>query len=195
MRLKIQRGTPGQTELVTVEVSDGVSTALDALLEAQESTPDLAFRYGCRNETCGLCTVEIDGRPRLACRDRVQEGSRIAPLRTLPLIRDLVIDRSEVDATALPPGEPGVASDAYTSLDRCISCLACLDDCPIHEEGRGNPMLLLRIQQDRLSGSGDFLERADAAGLERCASCRQCRCGVGIRLVAEVIDPLLEAIE
>ena len=40
---------------------------LDLLLQAQAtSVPDLAFRYGCRARNCGVCTVDINGRPRLA---------------------------------------------------------------------------------------------------------------------------------
>ena len=49
--------------------------ALDVLLQAQATElPDLAFRYGCRNRTCGICTVDVNGRPRVGCRARVRDG-------------------------------------------------------------------------------------------------------------------------
>ena len=41
--------------------------ALDALLQARATQiPDLSYRYGCRNRTCGICTVDVNGRPRIA---------------------------------------------------------------------------------------------------------------------------------
>ena len=47
---------------------------LDVLLQAQqESLDDLSFRYGCRARNCGVCTIDINGKPRLACRARVKE--------------------------------------------------------------------------------------------------------------------------
>ena len=53
--------------------------ALDVLLQAQASEiPDLSYRYGCRNRVCGLCTVDVNGRPRLSCRARVKDGDTIA---------------------------------------------------------------------------------------------------------------------
>ena len=46
---------------------------LDVLLQAQqESLDDLSFRYGCRARNCGVCTIDINGKPRLACRARVK---------------------------------------------------------------------------------------------------------------------------
>ena len=47
---------------------------LDVLLQAQEEKiDDLSFRYGCRARNCGVCTVNINGKPRLACRARVKQ--------------------------------------------------------------------------------------------------------------------------
>ena len=40
---------------------------LDVLLQAQEKQiDDLSFRYGCRARNCGICIVDINGKPRLA---------------------------------------------------------------------------------------------------------------------------------
>ena len=58
---------------------------LDVLLQAQEEkVDDLSFRYGCRARNCGICTVDINGKPRLACRARAR-GDTISPPGTLPL--------------------------------------------------------------------------------------------------------------
>ena len=177
-------------------------TALEVLLQARSrAMPDLAFRYGCRDAACGLCAVTIDGRPRLACRDRVRDGSRVGPPPGLPVLRDLVVDRASVSAKLrgrLPPSAPSAASPtaAYRSLGRCIDCYACLDGCPLHAAGRGDPVTFLKLQRVREDpgAGGGALAAALELGLADCADCRGCRCAVGIPLVKEVIDPLLAGV-
>ena len=186
-------------------------TALDVLLEAQGEAPDLAFRYGCRNELCGVCTVEVNGKPRLACRQRVRDGDTVAPLSTLPAVRDLVVRRDAVNrqlARRLPVlADSAQTSETVNDLNRCIECYACLDGCPMHEENdmsaeeypRGNPFALLKIQRVRVHPSATDADRANALelaeelGLEVCDGCPGCRCGVGINLGKQVIGPLLDA--
>jgi succinate dehydrogenase / fumarate reductase iron-sulfur subunit len=208
VRVFLVRSDGARTWEVAVELPDDARlTILEALQHAQASMPELAFRYGCRNAMCGVCAVEVSGRPRLACRDRVRDGDRISALSTLPVLADMVVDRSAVDHRLqgrLPPaplptgGSPGAE---YLALGRCIACYACLDGCPIHAAGLGDPASLLRLQRMRLDPDASEAQR-DAAvavagelGLSACAGCRSCRCGVGIRLVRDVIDPLLAAID
>lgn len=155
--------------------------ALDVLLQAQNTDmPDLAYRYGCRNALCGVCTIDVNGKPKLACRTKLRNGDRLSALSSLKPIRDLVVDRAPVNRqlrTRLPvrTGELGcqAAEDlsAYQSLNRCIECYACLSGCPMHERNLhddacdenesanndpditktwGNPYALLKIQQVRL---------------------------------------------
>lgn len=182
---------------VPVRVPDG-PTALDALLHARATAlPQLAFRYGCRNARCGTCTVEIDGRPRLSCRDRVRDGQTIGPLRTLPQVRDLVVDRRAPDARLrgrMPPLplRPEPADERARRLEACIACLACLDGCPLHREGRGDPLTFLRLELARTAGA-DVDPVARDLGIDRCATCQACRCGVGIRLHRDVLGPLAAA--
>ena len=62
--------------------------ALDVLLQAQENQlPDLAFRYGCRARNCGVCTIDINGKPRIACRAVVRDGDELKAMSTLPVIQ------------------------------------------------------------------------------------------------------------
>ena len=69
--------------------SDERPMALDILLQAQEKKiEDLAFRYGCRARNCGVCTININGKPRLACRARVKNQDILSPMDTLPIIKD-----------------------------------------------------------------------------------------------------------
>lgn len=77
-------------------------TVLQALLNIYESQEPIAFRYGCRFKKCGLCAMEINGRPRLACRTPLKDGLTVKPLRSLPVIRDLVIDRDPAFRVLIP---------------------------------------------------------------------------------------------
>jgi len=114
---------------------------LDVLLQAQAtSLPDLAFRYGCRARNCGVCTVDINGRPRIACRARARAGDRIAPMATLPALGDLVVRRDGIArqlrgrlASGSRSNDLNVeAPEDYHALTACIECYACLDGCPMH---------------------------------------------------------------
>lgn len=194
--------------------------ALDVLLQAQDSSmPSLAYRYGCRNGLCGLCTIDVNGKPKLACRTKLRNGDKLSALSSLPMVKDLVVDREQVNKQLrgkLPVrnGElnPQISSDlaSYQRLNQCIECYACLSDCPMHEKNEnniesdnqfGNPYALLKIQQVRLdprSSQQDCDEAIDLGeklGMQECLTCKGCRCGVGIDLKKEVIRPLLKSMK
>jgi len=59
---------------------------------------DLAYQFACRAGRCGTCGVKVNGVPVLACQERCKPGMRIEPLTPFPVLRDLVVDRSEVEA-------------------------------------------------------------------------------------------------
>jgi hypothetical protein len=151
--------------------------------------PDLAFRYGCRARNCGVCTIDINGRPRIACRARIREGDRISALATLPVLADLVVRRDGIARQMrgrLTDGVHGndlnVAAPAdYHALTACVECYACLDNCLMHarnftdgdaaaeEPGNGltgyrwgNPFSLLKLQMIRLDPVAAAFEK-DAA--------------------------------
>src|ERR1041385_1322042 len=71
---------------------------LDALnWVAENASPDLAFRCFCGSKMCGSCAVRMNGREVLACWEAVESDMTIEPLRNLPVIRDLVVDRAPFD--------------------------------------------------------------------------------------------------
>ena len=198
--------------------------ALDVLLQAQATKiPDLSFRYGCRNRTCGICTVDINGKPRIACRARVRDGDQVSAVSTLPVVRDMVAKRDGVARqlrgklpTSLRGNDLNVeAPEDYHALTACIECYACLDHCPMHERNLtadgderdengsyrwGSPFSFLKMQRIRLdpvaseSDKEEALSAAQYLGLEICRDCPGCKCGVGIDLKRKVVKPLLEAI-
>lgn len=76
-------------------------TILDVVTWIQQnSDPSLSYRFACRVGMCGSCAMMVNGQPRWTCRTHVQKVIKdnrlqIAPLRNLPVIRDLAVDMSE----------------------------------------------------------------------------------------------------
>ena len=121
------------------EISEGM-VVLDAVHRVQaEQAPDLACRWNCKAGKCGSCSAEIDGRPRLMCMTRMDQlrGDvvTVAPMRTFPIIRDLVTDVSfnfevakRVPAFSPPPRpEEGyrmqqVDIERGQEFRKCIEC-------------------------------------------------------------------------
>ena len=166
--------------------------ALDVLLQAQATTmPELAFRFGCRARNCGVCTININGKPRIACRARVRDGDILSHMATLPVLADLVVRRDGIARQLRGRLQSGgrrnqlnlEAPKAYHDLTACIECYACLDNCPMHarnfnndlptnthvhqlenDEGYrwGNPFSLLKLQRLRLDPMSNELGRAKA---------------------------------
>src|SRR3990172_8989174 len=79
---------------VPTEKGATVQQALMYIYEELDSS--LAFRCGCRYRYCGLCALEVDDKPCLACLTPLKDGQVLKPLRHLPVLRDLVVDRSWV---------------------------------------------------------------------------------------------------
>src|ERR671930_1113414 len=101
-------------------VDEGM-VVLDAIhrIQAQQA-PDLAVRWNCKAGKCGSCSAEINGMPRLMCMTRLSDlplsaPVTLRPMKTFPLVRDLVTDVSfnyqkalEMAAFAPPPDlKPG----------------------------------------------------------------------------------------
>src|SRR5271165_5172860 len=93
--LQVWRGDAGAGKLIDyqVEVNEG-EVVLDVLHRLQATqTGDLAIRWNCKAGKCGSCSMEINGKPRLARMTRMssfepEEVMAITPLRTFPVSRD-----------------------------------------------------------------------------------------------------------
>src|SRR5690606_34314191 len=100
-RFEVWRGDAegGTFETYQSEVGEGM-VVLDVLHSIQaEQAGDLAIRWNCKAGKCGSCSMEINGRPRLACMTRMNvfaadETITVQPLKTFPVIKDLVTDVS-----------------------------------------------------------------------------------------------------
>src|SRR5262249_39118094 len=98
---KVWRGDAkgGETKTFEVDVDEGM-VVLDVLhrIQARQAN-DLALRWNCKAGKCGSCSMEINGKPRLSCMTRMNiftdtEEIQVQPLKTFPVIKDLVTDVS-----------------------------------------------------------------------------------------------------
>jgi fumarate reductase iron-sulfur subunit len=107
VKVSVKRGDEYQEFEVPRQPSQ---TVLDVVTYIQRVLdPTLAYRYACRVGMCGSCAMMVNGVPKWTCRthvDRVGDKLEIAPLRNLPVIRDLVVDMREFfDKWARAKGE------------------------------------------------------------------------------------------
>jgi succinate dehydrogenase/fumarate reductase iron-sulfur protein len=194
---------------------DASMRVLDALnYIAEHFATDLAYRWLCGSKMCGTCAIRMNGREVLACWESVEPDMTIEPLRNLPVIRDLVVDRAPYEARVAKfepwlerptdyAGFPEPLShkdmkNASKALD-CISCMSCFSACPV--VGLGNltdfagPAPLVQLAQTALDVRNDPAKVASAlehAGIFNCVSCYKCEevCPAKIPIVTRIIEPL-----
>ncbi len=101
LTLQVLKGVPdGEQTEVTYEVPVVTGmVVLDAVHYVQHNLDtDLACRWNCKAAKCGSCSAEVNGRPVLLCKTRVDDLPRRpgegAPMKSFPLIKDLVTDVS-----------------------------------------------------------------------------------------------------
>jgi ferredoxin len=122
---RVWRGdaTGGGLQDYTVEVNEG-EVVLDIIHRLQATQAgDLAVRWNCKAGKCGSCSAEINGRPRLLCMTRMStftddEVITVTPMRSFPVIRDLVTDVSfnYQKARQIPAFRPAAGPRARRAL-------------------------------------------------------------------------------
>ena len=127
-------------------------TVLDVVTWIQRRVDaTLAYRYACRVGMCGSCAMTVNGVARWTCRTHVSKVARggaleIAPLRNLPVIRDLACDmreffdkwaaargqfsptRTRAEAFAVVPPASPERANADAAIE-CIGCGVCYASC------------------------------------------------------------------
>ena len=226
LKMRVWRGDQSGGDLgdYTVEVSDG-EVVLDAIHRLQATQAgDLAVRWNCKAGKCGSCSAEINGKPKLMCMCRMNtfaedEVVTVTPMRTFPVIRDLVTDVSfnyqkarEVPAFKPPadlkPGEyrmQQVDVERSQEFRKCIECFLCQDVCHVvrdHEENKqafSGPRYLMRIAELDMHPL-DAADRQHAAqeehGLGFCNITKCCTevCPEHIKITDNALIPLKERV-
>jgi succinate dehydrogenase / fumarate reductase iron-sulfur subunit len=223
---RVWRGDSEKGDLVDyqVEVNEG-EVVLDIIHRLQQTQAgDMAVRWNCKAGKCGSCSAEINGRPRLMCMTRMNtftesEVVTVTPLRTFPVIRDLVTDvefnytkAREIPAFAPPPGvAPGEYRMQQVDVERsqefrkCIECYLCQNTCHVvrdHEENKesfAGPRYLMRIAELDMHPLDDA-DRQKAAqeehGLGLCNITKCCTevCPEHIKITDNALIPLKERV-
>jgi succinate dehydrogenase / fumarate reductase iron-sulfur subunit len=159
----------GTFQTFEVDVDPGM-VVLDVLhrIQARQAN-DLALRWNCKAGKCGSCSMEINGKPRLSCMTRMNvfeetETITVQPLKTFPVIKDLVTDVSwnyEQNKKIRPlKPRPRDADGEYRmyqeDVDRiqefrkCIECYLCQDVCHVLRDREGKrrfvgPRFMIRL--------------------------------------------------
>jgi fumarate reductase iron-sulfur subunit len=173
-------------------------TVLDVVTHIQRVLdPTLAYRFACRVGMCGSCAMTVNGQARWTCRTHVDkvvknDGMEIAPLRNLPVIRDLVTDMREFfdkwarakgsfegaktrkDDFALVSPENENRKQVDAAIE-CIGCAVCYSSCDVVSQNPDylGPAALNRawtLQKDERDVAGAERLRA-VAGDAGCHSC------------------------
>lgn len=152
-KFQIYRGDHENGELVNfeIDVMEGM-VVLDVILKIQtHHANDLAVRWNCKAGKCGSCSMEINGKPKLSCMTRMNEYDpdetiTITPLKTFPVIKDLVTDLSwnyvqnkRIKPVRLTPEaktDKGYVMyqqdiDRVQEFRKCIECYLCQNVCHI----------------------------------------------------------------
>ena len=129
-------------------------TVLDIVTYIQrEIDPSLSYRFACRVGVCGSCAMVVNGQARWTCRTHVdkvaQDGEiEIAPLRNLPVVKDLVTDMAPFfDKWAKAKGQfqgDTTRHDEFAHVEpeskqrqavdlaiECIGCGVCYSSCDV----------------------------------------------------------------
>ena len=198
---------------------------LDAVhhVQARESG-DLAVRWNCKAGKCGSCSAEVNGRPRLMCLARLStfppgEPITITPLRTFPVIRDLVTDVSfnYVKAAQVPAFTPSaeqpqapfrmqqVDVERSQEFRKCIECFLCQNTCHVirdHEDNKtafAGPRFFIRYAElDMHPNDGvdrkEFVQDHGGLGLCNITKCCTEVCPENIKITDNAIIPMKERV-
>ena len=220
--LRVFRGDDegGKTVDYPVPLVPGM-VVLDALHSVQaHQAPDLAVRWNCKAGKCGSCSAEVNGRPRLTCKTRMDslpldQPVVIYPMKSFPRIKDLVTDVSwnyKVNRR-IPPFQPrpGVEwkmqqrdVDRVQEFRKCIECFLCQDVCHVlRDHGKyeqfGGPRFFVRtaaLEMHPLDGLSRTRLLKEQLGIGFCNITKCCTevCPEDIHITDNAIIPLKERV-
>ena len=220
--LRVFRGDKEGGEHVDyqVPIAPGM-VVLDAVHYIQgHQAPDLAVRWNCKAAKCGSCSAEVNGRPKLMCKTRMDalptdEPITVNPMKSFPVIKDLVTDVSwnyKVNQK-IPPftPRPGVEwkmqqeeVDRVQEFRKCIECFLCQNTCHVlrdHEKQAefGGPRFFVRVaglEMHPLDGESRIALLKEELGIGLCNITKCCTevCPEDIHITDNAIIPLKERV-
>jgi succinate dehydrogenase / fumarate reductase iron-sulfur subunit len=225
IKVRVFRGdaSGGYDQGYTVRTFPGM-VVLDAIHQIQaEQDSTVACRWNCKAAKCGSCSAEINGRPRLMCKSRVEDyygedGEIVVhPLKTFPLLKDLVTDVSwnYRKAEQIPPLSVSanvprpfrmqqVDVDKVQEFRKCIECFLCQDVCHVlrdhnRKDGYFGPRFMVKLAAlemhplDNLNRR-DQLKHEGGIGYCNITKCCEELCPEHIHITDNAIIPLKERV-
>jgi succinate dehydrogenase / fumarate reductase iron-sulfur subunit len=210
----------GQAVDYKVPIAPGM-VVLDALHYIQgHLAPDLAVRWNCKAGKCGSCSAEVNGKPRLTCKTRMDalpagEPITVRPMKTFPVIKDLVTDVSwnYTVNKKIPPFQPKPGTDwkfyqedadRVQEFRKCIECFLCQNVCHVlrdHDKKAqfAGPRFFVRVaglEMHPLDGVSREKLLKEELGLGYCNITKCCTevCPEEIHITDNAIIPLKERI-
>ncbi|HWP31183.1 MAG TPA: succinate dehydrogenase/fumarate reductase iron-sulfur subunit [Fimbriimonadales bacterium] len=223
--LNIFRGNQekGYFQSYTVETFEGM-VVLDAIHKIQrEQDASLACRWNCKAAKCGSCSAEINGKPRLMCKTRIdslpiEEPIIVTPLKTFPVIKDLVCDVSwnyEI-ARKIPPlklADEGSKEplrmmqedvERVQEFRKCIECFLCQNVCHILRDHQRKdiffgPRFMIKLAALEMhpldvEDRSEFLKEVAGVGVCNITKCCTEVCPEEIHITDNGIIPLKERV-
>ncbi|HXX17883.1 MAG TPA: succinate dehydrogenase/fumarate reductase iron-sulfur subunit [Candidatus Acidoferrum sp.] len=220
--LRVFRGDRETGKLVDYQVplTPGM-VVLDAIHSIQANqSPDLAVRWNCKAAKCGSCSAEVNGRPRLMCKTRMDslpldQPITVLPMKSFPVIKDLVTDVSwnyEVNKKIAPfQPRPGAEwkmdqadVDRVQEFRKCIECFLCQNVCHVlreHDKKQefGGPRFFVRsaaLEMHPLDGANRLGILRKELGIGYCNITKCCTevCPEEIHITDNAIIPLKERV-
>jgi succinate dehydrogenase / fumarate reductase iron-sulfur subunit len=226
LKMRVWRGDENGGDLVdyTVGVEEG-EVVLDAIHRLQATQAgDLAVRWNCKAGKCGSCSAEVNGRPRLLCMTRLSifeptDTITVTPMRTFPVLRDLVTDvsfnyeKARQVPSFTPPAnlKPGdyrmqqVDVERSQEFRKCIECFLCQNTCHVvrdHEENKpafAGPRFFIRYAEldmhplDTVDRK-NMLQEEQGLGLCNITKCCTEVCPEHIKITDNAIIPMKERV-
>src|SRR4029077_16115872 len=220
--LEVFRGNQeiGGAKQYTVPIAPGM-VVLDALHYIQANLEsDLAVRWNCKAGKCGSCSAEVNGKPRLTCKTRMDalpldQPITVQPMKAFPVLKDLVTDVSwnyRVNKK-IPPFTPRPnvewkmdqrEVDRVQEFRKCIECFLCQNVCHVlrdhdQKEQFGGPRFFVRVaglEMHPLDGANRTALLKDELGIGLCNITKCCTevCPEEIRITDNAIIPLKERV-
>lgn len=216
LRFDPERDAKPHWEQYDLEAEPKTDRVLDLLHRVKyEHDGSLTFRRSCAHGICGSDAVLINGRNRLACKERIEKLGRrisVAPLPGLPVIKDLVVDMDGffesyksvmpflVNEQPVPERErlQSIEERArYDDSTKCILCAACTSSCPSFwsKEAYVGPAAIVNAHRfifDSRDDGGDARLQILAGddGVWRCRTIFNCTdaCPRGIHITQAILE-------
>ncbi|PZM81288.1 MAG: succinate dehydrogenase/fumarate reductase iron-sulfur subunit [Candidatus Melainabacteria bacterium] len=220
--LKVFRGEKdsGTFENYKVPIEEGM-VVLDAIHWIQQNVdPSIAVRWNCKAAKCGSCSAEVNGRPSLLCKSRMDkfepgEEITVQPIKTFPHVKDLVADVSwnyEVNKKIVPftpkPGHNWVVYqediERVQEFRKCIECFLCQNVCHVlrdhnRKDGFYGPRFMVRLaglEMHPVDDANRLKMVKEDAGIGFCNITKCCTevCPEDIHITDNAIIPMKERV-